>query len=108
MVVTLTPEMSSSQAFKAIALACLRQLTDNVPVLRQGDPEGLHQARVAVRRLRAAMALFGELLRGDGSCAGEAVRPAASGKSVRSTVRRLHVHAPSAVSAATSAWTQKY
>jgi inorganic triphosphatase YgiF len=52
MVVTLTPEMSSSQAFKAIALACLRQLTDNVPVLRQGDPEGLHQARVAAAARR--------------------------------------------------------
>jgi CHAD domain-containing protein len=59
--------MSSSQAFQAIARACLRQLTDNVPVLRQGDPEGLHQARVAVRRLLAAMSLFGELLRDDGT-----------------------------------------
>jgi CHAD domain-containing protein len=36
-------------------------------VSRQGDPEGLHQARVAVRRLRAAMSLFGELLRDDGT-----------------------------------------
>jgi triphosphatase len=65
--VTLTPEMSSSQAFRAIARACLHQLADNVPVLRQGDPEGLHQARVAVRRLRAAMSLFGVLLRDDGT-----------------------------------------
>jgi inorganic triphosphatase YgiF len=65
--VTLKPEMSSSLAFQAIARACLRQLTHNVPVLRQGDPEGLHQARVAVRRLRAAMSLFGELLRDDGT-----------------------------------------
>ena len=63
----LKPEMSSSQAFQAIARACLRQLTDNVPVLRHGDPEGLHQARVAVRRLRAAMSLFGKLLRDDGT-----------------------------------------
>jgi inorganic triphosphatase YgiF len=63
----LKPEMSSSQAFQAIARACLRQLTDNVPVLRHGDPEGLHQARVTVRRLRAAMSLFGELLRDDGT-----------------------------------------
>jgi CHAD domain-containing protein len=59
--------MSTSQAFQAIVRAGLRQLTDNVPVLRQGDPEGLHQARVAVRRLRAAMSLFGELLRDDGT-----------------------------------------
>jgi triphosphatase len=65
--VALTPEMSSSQAFQAIARGCLRQLTDNVPVLRQGDAEGLHQARVAVRRLRAAMSLFGEMLRDEGT-----------------------------------------
>jgi triphosphatase len=65
--VTLIPEMSSHQAFQAIARACLRQLTGNLAVLRQGDPEGLHQARVAVRRLRAAMSLFGELLRDDGT-----------------------------------------
>ena len=36
-------------------------------MLRQSDPEGLHQARVAVRRLRAAMSLFGELVRDDGT-----------------------------------------
>jgi triphosphatase len=65
--VILTPDMSSAQAFQTIARSCLRQLTDNVPVLREGDPEGLHQARVAVRRLRAAMSLFGELLRDDGT-----------------------------------------
>jgi len=65
--VALAPDMSSAQAFQAIARACLRQLTDNVPVLRQGDPEGLHQARVSVRRLRAAMSLFTELLRDDGT-----------------------------------------
>ena len=65
--VALTPDMSSAEAFQAIARACLRQLTDNVPVLRRGDPEGLHQARVAVRRLRAAISLFVELLRDDGT-----------------------------------------
>jgi triphosphatase len=65
--VILTPDMSSAQAFQTIARSCLRQLTDNVPVLREGDPEGLHQARFAVRRLRAAMSLFGELLRDDGT-----------------------------------------
>jgi triphosphatase len=65
--VALTPDMSSAEAFQAIARACLRQLTDNVPVLRRGDPEGLHQARVAVRRLRAAISLFVELLHDDGT-----------------------------------------
>jgi inorganic triphosphatase YgiF len=58
--VSLAPEMEVRLAFQAIARACLRQLADNVPVLRQGDPEGLHQARVALRRLRAAISLFGD------------------------------------------------
>jgi triphosphatase len=60
--VALAPDMEVRQAFQRIARACLRQLADNVPVLRQGDPEGLHQARVALRRLRAAISLFGDVV----------------------------------------------
>jgi len=60
--VALAPALTVREAFQAIARACLRQLVENVPVLRQGDPEGLHQARVALRRLRAAVSLFGDVL----------------------------------------------
>lgn len=46
-------------AFAAVAAACLRQLQANeAGVLRSTDPEYVHQARVALRRLRAAFGVF--------------------------------------------------
>jgi CHAD domain-containing protein len=39
----------------------LRQLTLNEPALAEGASEGVHQMRVATRRLRAAISLFGVL-----------------------------------------------
>jgi CHAD domain-containing protein len=46
-----------------IGLACLRQIVGNEPALINGDPEGVHQMRVGLRRLRAGMSLFSLLLR---------------------------------------------
>ena len=60
--VALTPDCSRQAAFQAIARACLRQLVANEPVTLRGDPEGLHQMRVALRRLRAAISLFADML----------------------------------------------
>jgi hypothetical protein len=37
--------MEVGAAFQAIARTCLRQLVDNLPTLRQRDPEGLYQAQ---------------------------------------------------------------
>ncbi|HWQ38185.1 MAG TPA: CHAD domain-containing protein [Burkholderiales bacterium] len=46
-------------AFATVATACLRQLQANeAGVLRSRDPEYIHQARVALRRLRAAFGVF--------------------------------------------------
>jgi len=59
--VVLAPEMPVLQAFQRIAGECLAQLQGNVPGLGK-DPEYLHQARVAVRRLRSALGLFGAVL----------------------------------------------
>src|SRR5262245_4008031 len=53
---------STRDAFKAIGLACLKQVIDNVPPLLVEDPEGVHQVRVGLRRLRAAMSLFADVL----------------------------------------------
>src|SRR5262249_5405378 len=55
--------MSAREAFRTIGLACLKQVIDNEPALTRGDPEGVHQMRVGLRRLRAAMSLFAALLR---------------------------------------------
>jgi len=54
---------SARDAFKMIGLACLKQVLNNQPALVKDDPEGVHQMRVGLRRLRAAMSLFAALLR---------------------------------------------
>jgi inorganic triphosphatase YgiF len=53
---------STRDAFKMIGRACLKQALRNKPALLKGDPEGVHQMRVGLRRLRAAMSLFADLL----------------------------------------------
>lgn len=61
--VALTVDMTVTQGFQAIAWNCLTQLLGNYPaVLASGDPEAVHQSRVAIRRLRAAFSLFGDHL----------------------------------------------
>lgn len=54
------------QAFIAICWNCLAHLEANGPAARPGfDPEGIHQARVAIRRLRAAFKVFKPVLPDD-------------------------------------------
>jgi len=55
--------MCTRDAFRMIGLACLKQVVDNVPALIKGNPEGVHQMRVGLRRLRATMSLFAGLPR---------------------------------------------
>ena len=51
--------VSVEEGFAAIVQACLAQFQANLPgVLDCGDIEYVHQARVALRRLRAALRLF--------------------------------------------------
>jgi triphosphatase len=64
--VTLKPEMDAASAFQHIAQACLRQFRLNeAAVLATRAPEALHQARVALRRLRSAFSIFAPLYEGD-------------------------------------------
>ncbi|MGQ0676140.1 MAG: CYTH and CHAD domain-containing protein [Rhodospirillales bacterium] len=57
--IELDAAMTAWQGFAAIARSCLAQLRANEDCVRQGeDPEGVHQLRVGLRRLRAAFALF--------------------------------------------------
>jgi CHAD domain-containing protein len=54
---------SAARVFAAIARHCLAQFDANLlPVLRDRDLEGVHQMRVALRRLRSAIGLFAPLL----------------------------------------------
>lgn len=53
------PGMTCAEAFQAIGRACLRHFLLNEPVLRaRRDAGAVHQMRVALRRLRAAISLF--------------------------------------------------
>ncbi len=59
----LDARMSAAEAFCAIAHGCLRQMMLNAPAFETGqEVEAVHQTRVAIRRLRAAMALFRPLI----------------------------------------------
>jgi triphosphatase len=61
--VVLDGAMSAAEAFQRIAASCLRQYRLNEALLlEQQAPEPLHQARVALRRLRSAISIFKPIL----------------------------------------------
>ncbi|HVW74856.1 MAG TPA: CHAD domain-containing protein [Rhizomicrobium sp.] len=62
--VTLNSDMTAAEGFRAIAFSCLHHLAANRDAIRNGDFEGVHQMRVGLRRLRAALSLFKRLIEG--------------------------------------------
>ncbi|MEX0921243.1 MAG: CYTH and CHAD domain-containing protein [Rhodovibrionaceae bacterium] len=59
----LSPELTTGEAFARLARACLDHLRANEAAVFHGaDPEGVHQMRVATRRLRALVSAFQDLL----------------------------------------------
>lgn len=57
--IQLDPGMTAAEAFTAAAGSCLAQIRANEPVVLNTDhPEGVHQLRVGVRRLRAVVGAF--------------------------------------------------
>jgi triphosphatase len=57
--IELKPDMPAAEAFQIVARACVRQFRLNEPMLiARWSAEPLHQARVAMRRLRSALSLF--------------------------------------------------
>jgi len=55
----LDPQTSLDDAFAAILRACLWHLLESIPAAADGrDPEGIHQVRVALRRIRSALDLM--------------------------------------------------
>lgn len=61
----LDPGLSGEEALRRIGTVCLDQIARNEAAVRAGMPEGIHQMRVAVRRLRAILAAFGRMLPAD-------------------------------------------
>jgi inorganic triphosphatase YgiF len=63
--VALAAPLSEGEAFRAVAHACLRHYRLNeIVLLARRDADALHQARIALRRLRSALSLFRSTVRG--------------------------------------------
>ncbi|UPJ51621.1 CHAD domain-containing protein [Bradyrhizobium sp. 200] len=60
--IELGKRMTAIEGFQAIARSALRHFSGNVEAIRKLDPEGVHQMRVGLRRLRAAISLFSKVL----------------------------------------------
>jgi triphosphatase len=59
----LSEDLDAAAAFAAIARQCLAQFDANMaPTLLDRDIEGVHQMRVALRRLRSAVGLFADMV----------------------------------------------
>lgn len=63
--IDIAPELTAGEAFQAIALSCLRQILANEPATSTGQAESLHQMRIGLRRLRAAIAVFAKIVGDD-------------------------------------------
>jgi triphosphatase len=61
----LNATMSAGRAFTLVGRACLRHMAANVPLILGQDGNALHQMRVALRRLRAAISLFSAVVADD-------------------------------------------
>jgi triphosphatase len=64
--IVLDRDMIAADGFRAIGFSCLHHLAANRAAVLAGDPEGIHQMRVGLRRLRAALSLFKALIDGPG------------------------------------------
>ncbi|AXS39357.1 CYTH and CHAD domain-containing protein [Breoghania sp. L-A4] len=59
----LKPKMGAERALRATLRACAEQIADNrAVILASDDPEGAHQLRVGLRRLRSALKTFHPLI----------------------------------------------
>jgi CHAD domain-containing protein len=65
--VALDPEMTAGAALRRIVGSCAEQIVGNEAAVLAGTPEGVHQMRVGVRRLRAILSAFAPLLKKDGT-----------------------------------------
>jgi len=61
----LTAGLSAGRAFTLVGRTCLRHMAANVPSVIARDVNALHQMRVALRRLRAAISVFSAVVADD-------------------------------------------
>jgi CHAD domain-containing protein len=61
--IALDKGMRVIEGFQTVARSTLRHFSGNADAIRNLDPQGVHQMRVGLRRLRAAISLFSAALR---------------------------------------------
>ncbi|WP_447752685.1 CYTH and CHAD domain-containing protein [Sphingopyxis fribergensis] len=77
--VVLTADMTAADAFGRIVQSCIRHFRLNEAlVLATREPRALHQARVALRRMRSAFSIFRPIIGDDGADLGNELRWLAS------------------------------
>ena len=62
--IKLSRDWTAGQAFQATAMSCVHHFAGNEEAVLAGKSEGVHQMRVGLRRLRAAISVFKDVLRG--------------------------------------------
>jgi inorganic triphosphatase YgiF len=62
--IELQGDMNAQEAFRVIARSAVRHFAGNADAVRNLDPEGVHQMRMGLRRLRAALSLFSRIVPG--------------------------------------------
>ncbi|HVX76841.1 MAG TPA: CHAD domain-containing protein [Bradyrhizobium sp.] len=60
--IEIAPDTPAKTAFQLIAFDCLKQVISNKPAVLAGNAEGIHQMRVGLRRLRAGISLFSDIV----------------------------------------------
>jgi inorganic triphosphatase YgiF len=63
--IMLDRQANTGESFKTIAFSCLRHLALNRDAVQEGCSEGVHQMRVGLRRLRAAISIFKNIVEDD-------------------------------------------
>lgn len=90
--VALARGMSAARAFQTIGWNALTHAVGNLGlVIQRGDPAAIHQLRVAIRRMRAAIALFGRDLLAQDPQAVEFRKALRDVATVLAPARDLHV-----------------
>jgi triphosphatase len=60
--VSLDPDMTAAATLQAVGRNCLAQLLRNEPAVLAAEPEGIHQMRIALRRIRSAVSSLKDML----------------------------------------------
>ncbi|MBN9561608.1 MAG: CHAD domain-containing protein [Alphaproteobacteria bacterium] len=58
----LDPKVRTNEAFRVIVASGLSQILENIAAAEAAAPEGIHQLRIGLRRVRSALVLFAPLL----------------------------------------------